>query len=130
MLFRSNQFTNVIDQTAGKIGAVANIDGGQTDRNNMFIGTWDGHRVLTRSWVPTGYISVMGIGGQLGKPLWRRTDPAFPGLRVATEISDGRIRVKESYFYMGFGAFNRSAGAVLDTATQGSYTVPSGLVRS
>lgn len=128
--FTYNQYTNVIDQTAAKIGATANIDGGQTDRNNMFIGTWDGHRVLTRSWVPTGYICAMGIGGQLGKPLYRRVDPAFPGLRVATEISDGRIRVKESYFYLGLGAFNRAAGAVLDTTTQGSYTVPTGLVRS
>lgn len=129
--FVYNQFVNVIDQTTGKIGSTANRDGGQTDRNNMFIGTWDGHEVHTRSWVPTGYLVAMGIGDALGKPLWRRTDPMFPGLITGVEIKDGRITIKESYFYMGFGAFNRSAGAVLDAVTgSNTYTVPSGLVRS
>lgn len=129
--FVYNQFVNVIDQTAAKIGATANRDGGQTDRNNMFIGTWDGHEVHTRSWVPTNYMVAMAVGSTLGKPLWRRVDPAFPGLITGIEISDGRIRIKESYFYMGFGAFNRAAGAVMDCTTgSNTYTVPSGLVRS
>jgi hypothetical protein len=99
------------------------------DRSNMSVGYWDGHEVITRSWCPTGYIMAAAIGGQLGKPLFRRIDPQFPGLITGLEISDGRIRVKESYFYMGFGAFNRAAGAVLDTLHQTNYTAPSGLVR-
>jgi hypothetical protein len=129
--FVYNQYTNIIDQTAGKIGSTANRDGGQTDRNNMFIGTWDGHEVHTRSWVPTGYLCAVGLGDAMGKPLWRRVDPTAPGLITGVEIKDGRITVSESHFYMGFGAFNRSAGAVLDAATgNGTYTVPTGLVRS
>ena len=100
------------------------------DRSNMSVGYWDGYEVFTRSWVPTNYIVAMNIGALSGKPLQRRIDPLFPGLRNAAEISDGVLRVKEQYFYMGFGAFNRAGGAVLD-ATTGSngYTVPSGLVR-
>jgi len=99
------------------------------DRNNMSVGYWDGHEVVTRSWVPTGYIAAMAVGGTLGKPLWRRVDSAFPGLITGLEITDGRIRVKESYFYMGLGVFNRAAGAVLDTGHQTNYTAPSGLIR-
>jgi hypothetical protein len=99
------------------------------DRNNMSVGYWDGYEVVTRSWVPTNYIAAMNVSGRLGKPLHRRIDPNFPGLIVAPEVTNGILRVKESYFYMGFGAFNRAAGAVLAAANQGSYAVPSGLVR-
>lgn len=99
------------------------------DRNNMSVGYWDGYEVLTRSWVPTGYILAMNVSSPIGKPLRRRIDPQFPGLIVAPEVTNGILRIRESYFYMGFGAFNRAAGAVLDTTTQGSYTVPSGLIR-
>ena len=95
----------------------------------MSIGYWDGVEVVTRSWVPTGYICVMAVSGLLGKPLWRRIDPQFPGLITGMELSDGRIRIKEQYFYMGIGSFNRAAGAVLDTANS-TYANPSGLVRA
>lgn len=101
------------------------------DRANMSVGYWDGFEVVTRSWVPTNYICAMAVSGQLGKPLLRRIDPSFPGLRVAQEISDGIMRIKESYFYMGVSVFNRAAGAVLDCATgSNAYAIPSGLVRS
>jgi hypothetical protein len=117
----------IVDQSTEQVARLSfNPD---ADRNNMSVGYWDGHEVITRSWVPTGYIAVMAIGGQLGKPLWRRVDPKFPGLITGIEITDGRIRIKESYFYMGFGSFNRAAGAVLDTVNA-TYTNPSGLVRS
>jgi hypothetical protein len=118
----------IIDQTAAQVARLSfNPD---ADRNNMSVGYWDAYEVVTRSWVPTGYIVAMAIGGQLGAGLHRRVDMVKPGLRTGLEISDGRIRVKESYFFLGFGCYNRAAGAVLDTTHQGSYTVPSGLVRS
>lgn len=119
----------IIDQSAAKVARESfNPD---ADRNNMSVGYWDGTEVVTRSWVPTNYLAAMAVGGQLGKPLHRRVDGQFPGLIVATEISNGVLRIKESYFYMGFGAFNRAAGAVLDAATgNGVYTNPSGLVRA
>lgn len=100
------------------------------DMDNMLAGFWNGHEVRSRSWVPTGYINCMNISGMLGKPLHRRVDPNYRGLLVAPEITNGILRTKESYFYMGFGSFNRAAGAVLDTATQGSYTTPTGLTRA
>lgn len=118
----------IIDQSTEQVARLSfNPD---ADRNNMSVGYWDGHEVVTRSWVPTNYLACMAVGGQLGKPIWRRVDPLFPGLITGIEISDGRIRVKESYFYMGFGAFNRAAGAVLDGTHQTTYQAPSGLVRS
>ncbi len=100
------------------------------DRGNMLVGYWDGYEVRTRSWVPTNYMACMAVGGQLGKPLLRRVDPRFGGLITGLTIEDGVLSIKESYFYLGLGAFNRAAGAVLD-ASNGSnaYTVPSGLVR-
>lgn len=100
-----------------------------SDGSNADVGLWRGNLVKTRSWVPVGYIFCANISSPIGKPLRRRIDPLFPGLITDTEISNGIIRIKKSHFYMGFGAWNRSAGAVLDTATQGSYTVPTGLVR-
>lgn len=123
--FVYNQFVNVIHQTDENIGRAATRDGGETDRNNMFVGTWDGHEVHTRSWCPTGYMAAMAVGSQLGKPLLRRIDPAFPGMRIAAELSDNTVVLKEAYTYLGLGAFNRAAFACLDTTTQGSYTNPS-----
>lgn len=117
----------IIDNSASEI-ARESFDP-NADRGNMSVGYWDGYEVVTRSWVPTGYIVAMAVGGQLGKPLLRRVDPQFPGLLTGLEVRDGILTIKESYFYLGLGAFNRAAGAVLDTTTQGSYTVPSGLVR-
>jgi len=117
----------IVDQSTQQVARLSfNPD---ADRSNMSVGYWDGVEVVTRSWVPTGYLACLAVGGQLGKPLHRRIDPAFPGLRVATEMSDNVIRVKESYFYMGFGAFNRAAGACLDSTHQTTYSNPSGLVR-
>jgi hypothetical protein len=100
------------------------------DANNMSIGYWKGVEVVTRSWVPTGYLACLAVGGQLGKPILRRVDPAFPGMRIATELSDNSVILKEAYTYLGFGAFNRAAGAVLDSLHQTAYTNPSGLVRA
>lgn|SRR5574341_197558 len=129
--FVYNQFVNVIDQTAGKIGSTVNRDGGRTDRNNMFIGTWDGHEVHTRSWVPTNYLCALAVASPLGKPLFRRVDPQFPGLRGGFQIKDGRVTVDEMYFYMGIAVFNRAAGACLDATTgSNTYTTPSGLIRA
>lgn len=120
--------TTLIDNSASIVARQTFDPNG--DRGNMLVGYWNGVEVHTRSWCPTNYMVAMAIGGQLGKPLFRRIDPKFPGLRVAQEISDGVLRIKESYFYFGIGSFNRSAGAVLDcTSGSNSYVVPSGLVR-
>lgn len=120
--------TVVINQSTSQVAREAFDPNG--DRGNMLVGYWDGYEVYTRSWCPTNYIACMGVGGQLGKPLLHRVDPAFPGLRTGLTIQDGILRINESYFYGGFGAFNRAAGAVMDCATgSNGYTVPTGLVR-
>lgn len=121
--------TVIVNQSASQVAREAFDPNG--DRGNMLVGYWDGYEVYTRSWAPTNYITAMAVGGQLGKPLLHRVDPAFPGLRTGLEIADGVLRIKESYFYGGFGAFNRAAGAVLDCASgSNTYTVPTGLARS
>lgn len=118
-----------VNQSAAEV-ARASFDPA-ADRNNMLVGYWDGHEVRTRSWVPTNYMVALAIDGSLGKPLFRRVDPQFPGLRGGFQVKDGRVTIEEMYFYMGFGVFNRAAGAVLDCATgSNSYTTPSGLVRA
>lgn len=98
------------------------------DRNNMSVGYWDGTEVVTRSWVPTNYMAAMAVGGQLGKPLMRRIDPSFQGMLLAADLSDNIVVLEEAYTYLGFGAFNRAAGAALKCDAQ-TYTNPSGLVR-
>jgi hypothetical protein len=118
----------IVNQSAAQV-ASESFDP-SADRSNMSVGYWDGYEVLTRSWVPTGYIACMNLTSPIGKPLARRIDPMFPGLHVAPEITNGILRVKESYFYLGFGALNRAAGAVLDTTHQGTYSAPSGLIRA
>lgn len=118
-----------VNQSAAEV-ARASFDPA-ADRNNMLVGYWDGHEVRTRSWVPTNYMAALAIESPLGKPLYRRVDPQFPGLRGGFQIKDGRVTIEEMYFYMGFGAFNRAAGAVLDCATgSNTYSTPSGLIRS
>lgn len=121
--------TVVVNQTAAQVARDSfNPD---ADRSNMLVGYWDGHEVHTRSWVPTNYMAALNVGGQLGKPLLRRIDPQFPGLLGGFQIRDGRVTMNEMYFYMGIGAFNRAAGAVMDCTTgSNSYTVPTGLIRS
>ena len=118
----------IADQTAAQVARLSfNPD---ADRANMSVGYWDGYEVVTRSWVPTNYLVCMNLSSQQGMPLKRRVDRVKPGLRTGLEISDGRIRVRENYFYMGLGAFNRAGCAVLDASHQATYSAPSGLIRS
>lgn len=123
--FVYNQFVNVVDQTAGKIGATVNLGGG--NRANTFIGVWDGSEVWTRSWVPANYIVAMA-DNPLSPAILRRVDPLFQGMQSDGIVTDGRLTVQEFYAYMGFGVYNRAAGAVLQTNAQ-SYSIPSGLLR-
>jgi hypothetical protein len=116
----------LVNQTASTVALATFNPAG--DRNNMLMGYWDGHPVYTRSWVPTGYLAALAVGAA-DKPLKRRVDPLYRGMQTDGVVTNGQIVAQEFYAYMGFGAFNRAAGAVLDSTTQGSYTKPSGLLR-
>jgi len=111
----------------GDLVSAASFDP-DADRSNMSVGYWDGTEVMTRSWVPTNYLAALAVGGQLGKPLMRRIDPSYQGMLLAADLSDNIVVLTEAYSYLGFGVFNRAAGAVLK-ADATTYSNPSGLAR-
>lgn len=101
------------------------------DPANTLVGRWGsaGVPVYTRSWVPSGYIACMAVGGA-EKPLGYRQDvmPSLRGLIPLSIMGGNVISSQEFRAYFGLGANNRSAGAVLDTGHQTNYTEPTGLV--
>ena len=121
--FVYNQYTNVISKTTADIGKVATIDG-EVDRSNLFIGTWNGFEVHTRSWVPTGYMAAISVNAN-DKPIHRRIDPMFEGMQTDGLFSDGRMSNQMWFTYQGYAVFNRVAGACLDTTHQATYSDPS-----
>lgn len=123
--FIYNQYVNVVGKTTADMGSAVTLDG--SNRDNAFVGVWDGSQVHTRSWVPAGYIAAIAMIAA-DKPVKRRVDPAFQGMLTDGLITDGRITAQEFYTYMGFAVYNRAAGAVLDTTHQATYSDPSGLL--
>lgn len=124
--FIYNQYINVVAKNSADIGAAVNLGGG--NRSDSFIGVWDGSKVFTRSWVPTGYLVAMAEN-PLEPPILRRVDPLYQGMLTDGLVTDGRLTVQDFYAYMGFGVYNRAAGAVLDAVHQATYSAPSGLLR-
>lgn len=125
-LYTPNQYVNVVPKTTSDIGSARNIDG-SIDRANTFVGVWDGYEVHTRSWVPTGYMAALAVGAGLA-PIKRRVDPAFRGMLTDGMVTDGRLSAQDFYTYVGYGVYNRAAGACLDTLHQTNYTDPAGLL--
>ena len=102
-----------------------NVD---NDPANKLVGYWDGVPVFTRSWVPTGYIACMATGAA-EKPLVYRVVKFVKGLVPVVEFGQPTITAKIWRAYFGVSAWNRSAGAVLDSTHTTTYSNPSGLVR-
>jgi len=105
-------------------------DNADADPSNKLVGFWGNYPVYTRSWVPTGMIACLATGSA-EKPLVMRVDanPSLRGLIALTEWGNPVITSKEWIAYFGMGVWNRAAGAVLDTAHQTTYTLPS-LIRT
>lgn len=95
------------------------------DPSNKLVGYWAGYPVYTRSWVPDNYVVAAAVGaGQ--KPLVHRVEKiaSLRGLRMVYEFDANPITSQSWEAYEGFGAWNRAALAVLDTAHQTNYTEP------
>jgi hypothetical protein len=106
------------------IHAVSRIDP-EADLNNVLVGYWDGRvPVVTRSWAVAGFI-VCVAAGAAEKPLVRRVDriESLRGLIPTVEYGLHPLTAKSYEAFVGFGAWNRAAVAVLDTANA-SYTEP------
>lgn len=101
------------------------------DPLNAMVGRWGptGVPIMTRSWVPSGYIACMATEAA-EKPLGFRQDriQTLRGLVPLSVIGQNVIVAKEWRAYFGFAANNRAAGACLDTTHQTNYSAPSGLV--
>lgn len=101
-------------------------DNPDSDPMNKLVGYWNGIEVYTRSFMPTAMILCVATNSMGQKPLVYRVDPvaALRGLRIASEEVSHPLMATTWEAHMGFGAWNRSAIAVLDTAHQTTYTAP------
>lgn len=96
----------------------------EADLSNVLVGYYDGRiPVCTRSWMPANYIACIATGAA-EKPLVHRVDKFVKGLVPTVEYGMNPLTAKSYEAFVGFGAYNRSAIAVLDTANQTNYTEP------
>lgn len=104
------------------VATVARINP-EADLNNVLVGYWDGRvPVYTRSWMPANYMVCVATGAA-EKPLIHRVDKFIKGLAPMVEVNMHPLTAKTYEAFVGFGAFNRAAVAILDTANS-SYTEP------
>jgi len=97
----------------------------QSDLNNMLAGYWDGRvPVYTRSWVPAGMVTVVATGAAQ-KPLVLRMHKSASARGLVRTVPYGMhpLNAQSMNAYVGFGAWNRAAVCVLDTANA-AYTEP------
>jgi len=120
--FVKNSSTYVIDNQATSQSAFKVNP--EEDSNNQFVGVWNGEvKVFTRSWAIANYYTVVATGAK-ERPLIHRVDRYIKGLTQMPEFGMHPISAKAWEAYVGFGANNRAAVAVLDGATQTNYTEP------
>jgi hypothetical protein len=116
--------SSLLVPASDSIHAVSRIDP-EADLNNVLVGYWDGRvPVVTRSWAVANYIVCVATGAA-EKPLVRRVDriESLRGLVPTVEYGLHPLTAKSYEAFVGFGAFNRAAVAILDTANS-SYTEP------
>jgi hypothetical protein len=97
------------------------IDNLDSDPDNKLLGHWDGFPVYARSWCPASTIACIATGAR-EKALGIRRDgnlTPLAGVNVQNILT-----ATDWLAYFGAAVNNRSAGAVLDTAHQTTYTAP------
>lgn len=120
--FVKNTSTLLIDNTASTQSSFKVNP--EEDSNNQFVGVWNGEvKVFTRSWAIANYYVCVATGAA-EKPLVLRTDKYIKGLTQMPEFGQHPISAKTWEAYVGFGANNRAAVAVLDGAHQTTLTEP------
>ena len=115
----STMFTGIAGENVDRIDPNADLD-------NAYIGNWDGRiKVFTRSWAKAGMLSVVAAGAAQ-KPLVNRLhkNSAVRGLYRTVQYGQHPITAQSFDAYIGFGAYNRAAVAVLD-CVNAAYTEPS-----
>lgn len=118
--------THAVLAVPGRTSGTVAVDSPESyDLANRLAGYWDGIPVYTKPFVPDNYIMCIALDSR-DKPLVYRVDTVAgnQGLVVAAEYGMHPITAKEYVAYYGFGAWNRAAIAVLDTAHQTNYTEP------
>jgi hypothetical protein len=91
-------------------------------------GSYGGALVIKSYYVPSGYVAVVATGGpnDSGNPVGFRehVNPAYQGLRHIP--GRGPYPIQESFFARGFGVGvrHRSAAAIAQIKSSGSYTAP------
>lgn len=108
------------DETVGR----APLDTTRID--NRAIGLIGGAEVHVKPWVPANYLFATASGDS-AKPLRMRQHnvPAMQGLRIAATMPDYPLFAEVMENYYGFGAWERTNGAVLQITSDGTYTSPS-----
>jgi hypothetical protein len=93
----------------------------QTDDRD--IGSYDGRLVVVKPWALPGYVLCLNTGGD--KPIKMR-EPVIEserGLKLDSQNVLYRLQANTWLRQVGFGVYNRSAGAVLDLVNA-AYTTP------
>ena len=124
----STKFTRLTPQVlvSGQGDTIAREDVND-DPGNKLVGYWGaGYPVFTRSWAIADHYAAVARNGILGKPIVYRVhkNPAARGLMPAVEIGMHPLVARYWNAYFGFGAWNRLAVAVKDSANQTTYTEP------
>lgn len=106
-------------------GTIALDDPANYDLNDRLAGFWDGVPVYTKPWCVDNYIVCAALGAD-EKPLVYRVDEVTGNQGLIAELDYGihPVNLKEYVAFYGLGAWNRASLAVLDTATQTTYTEP------
>jgi hypothetical protein len=112
--------TTIIEsQSARRLNLALDIS--QTD--DRAIGQYDGRLVVTKPWALPGYVVALNTNG--AKPIKMREPIAesLRGLRLNSSNVLYRLQADSWLRQLGFGTYNRSAGAVLDLVNA-AYTTP------
>lgn len=98
-----------------------------TKADNRLIGYYDGLPVWTKPWVPSNYIFTFSAGApEAMKPL-RYRQPVLQsqrGLYIAGEIITHPLQARYMQFWHGFGAKERTNGAILYLGSASAYAAP------
>lgn len=92
--------------------------------DNRQIGFFGVAEVWTKPWIPANYAVAVDVDAPQ-KPLLRRVEENDRGLHVAAEIESYPLHANFAEWFYGFGAWNRTALAVLkfDNATYSAPTL-------
>lgn len=95
-----------------------------TKADNRQIGWFGVAEVWTKPWVPANYAVAADVDAPQ-KPLVRRVEENDRGVHIAAEIESHPLHANFSEWFYGFGAWNRTALAVLkfDNATYSAPTL-------